>query len=172
MARDHSKKQQNRRKSRPVAPLGDPGALLNAPGAPLGVQGQKKWRKTWFVIVCPGTCFGTLFDKKSFFPWKSAFLERGFCKSLFWSNFCTIFTWFSTPWNHKNINFSWEWHRNQENHEIDFGVRPGAILVVILGSLLWNIGTKLGDLGRKRRSLEPTKKNMQKHCGITSTSHF
>ena len=45
MARDHPKTATNRRKSRPVAPLGDPGALLGAPGAPSGVQGRKSNEK-------------------------------------------------------------------------------------------------------------------------------
>ena len=45
MARDHSKTAKNRRKSRLVAPLGDPGALLGTPGAPSRVQGRKSDEK-------------------------------------------------------------------------------------------------------------------------------
>ena len=45
MARNHTKTAKNRRKSRLVAPLGDPGALLGAPGAPSGVQGRKSCEK-------------------------------------------------------------------------------------------------------------------------------
>ena len=56
MAREHTetgknevrnlpKTVKNRRKSRHVAPLGDPGALLGVPGAPSVVQGRKSDEK-------------------------------------------------------------------------------------------------------------------------------
>ena len=53
-AREHPKTAKNRRKSRPVAPLGDPGALLGAPGAPSGVQRRKSDEKRGSFPLLPG----------------------------------------------------------------------------------------------------------------------
>ena len=70
MARDHPKTAKNRRKSRPVAPLGDPGALLGAPGAPSGVQGRKSDEKRGSFPTVPGLFWSTFRLKIVFFTKK------------------------------------------------------------------------------------------------------
>ena len=83
MARGHPKTPQNRRKSRPVAPLGDPGALLGAPGAPSGVQGRKSDEKHGSCPPVPGPVLEHFSVKNRFFhgkvrSWSVFFASRCF----------------------------------------------------------------------------------------------
>ena len=83
MARDHPKTAKNRRKSRPVAPLGDPGALLGAPGAPPGVQGRKSDEKRGSFPPVPGPVLEHFSIKNRFFhekvsSWSVFFASRFF----------------------------------------------------------------------------------------------
>ena len=70
MARDHPKTAKNRRKSRPVVPLGDAGALLGAPGAPSGVQGRKSDEKRGSFPPVPGLVLEHFSVKNHFFEKK------------------------------------------------------------------------------------------------------
>ena len=83
MARDHPKAATNRRKSRPVAPLGDPGALLGAPGAPSGVQGRKSDEKHGSCPPVPGLILEHFSLQKMFL------MEKMRSWSVFFANCCS-----------------------------------------------------------------------------------
>ena len=91
---DHSKTAKNRWKSRLMTPLGDPGTLLGAPGAPLWVQGRKSAEKRGSFPPVPGPVLEYFSVKDCFFhkkvrSWSVFFANRFFIKLL--SDFWLIF---------------------------------------------------------------------------------
>ena len=110
MARDHPKTAKNRRKSRPVAPLGDPGALLGAPGAPSGVQGRKSDEKHGSFPPVLGPILEHVSVKKKKCLVKKCAPGACFLRVVVFIELWSEFGWFSTPWNHKTTNSSREWH--------------------------------------------------------------
>ena len=111
-----------------MAPLGDPGALLGAPGAPSGVQGRESDEKRGSFPPVPGPVLEHFSVKNCFFYETVLSWSVFFCEGFFLLNVARFFVDFLTPWNHKNTNFCWEWHRNQENHKIASWAPSGAIL--------------------------------------------
>ena len=98
---------------------------------PRGSKGEKVTKNV--VRDSPSRdLFWSTFSLKIVFFIKKSAPGACFWRIVFLYNFCPIFCWFSTPWNHKNTNFRWEWHRNRENHKIASWALPESVLGRIL----------------------------------------
>ena len=75
--------------------------------------------------------------------------ERVFCGVLFLSGIGLNFDRILRRWNHENLNSVWEWHQNQEKHEIESGVAPGAVLGAILAHFWKPFGASWTSLDEK-----------------------
>ena len=118
MARDHPKTAKNRRKSRPVAPLGDPGALLGAPGAPSGVQGRKSNEKHGSCPPVPGPVLEHFSVKNHFFHGKVCSWRVFFASRCFYLILVRFLVDFRRPGTTKTLILVESGIEIKENHKI------------------------------------------------------
>ena len=130
-------------------------------GRPRGSKGEKVTKN---VVRSPPSrdLFGELFCQQMLFFTKMCAPGACFLQIVFLSICCPIFGWFSTPWNHKNTNFSWEWHRNQENHKTASWASPGAVLGRILAQFWTPLGSFVATLAENCVPENVPKKNWKK----------